>query len=232
MRRKKCNDHINDHINDNINHNRMIQARRKSPAAKSKPRKSFKSGGHLASIVLLLAGMAIGSLATILWQGAQTADGRIGAGIRSFFDDTHQPTSGADENNAEAKTTQPVRPSTPFDFFTVLPGIEVVLPSTEPDIADAAKKQPEPKPATGTEGSAYMLQAASYRRHAEADRLKATFALNGIVSVIQKVSIQGRGDFYRVRLGPYLSFAAMEKIEQQLSDVGIKALRLKVSRAP
>ena len=211
----------------------MAQARRKSSAGKFKPRKLFQSGGHLASIALLLAGMAIGSLATILWQGAQTTDGSIGAGIRSLFDGIHQPPSTADKNNTDgAQTTQPARPSTPFDFFTVLPAIEVVVSSATPDIAADANKQPDAKPASDTAGSAYMLQAASYRRLAAADRLKATLALNGMVSAIQKVSIQGRGDFYRVRLGPYPNFAAMEKIQQQLSGIGIKALRLKVSRTP
>ncbi|MDD9855890.1 MAG: SPOR domain-containing protein, partial [Gammaproteobacteria bacterium] len=74
----------------------------------------------------------------------------------------------------------------------------------------------------------FMLQAGSYRSVADADRLKATLALNGMLSSIQKVTIQGRGDFYRVRLGPFPTYQAMVDIDRQLSRAGIKALRLKM----
>lgn len=208
----------------------MAQARRTSPAKS----KSGKSGGYLAGLVMLLAGMAIGSLATILWQGAQTADGGIGAGIRRIVESARQSQPG-DEKNTGAQQAQPASRSTPFDFFTVLPEIEVVTLAIAPaaEIATATQKpSAEGKnaaPATGV--SAYMLQAAAYRHHADADRLKATLALSGMVSVIQKVSIQGRGDFFRVRLGPYASYDEMVAAEQPLTQVGIKALRLKVLKA-
>ena len=213
------------------------QARRKSPA-RSRPRP--RTGGNLASIAILLAGMVIGSLATILWQGAQTADGGIGAGIRQLFQSARAPTLAGDEKIAGAQptqSTQPYRPTVPFDFFTVLPGLEIEVP-TPPPAAELADADSAPAPQTPTRpgvrdalvaSGAYMLQAASYRHQAEADRLKATLALNGLVSAIQKVTIQGRGDFYRVRLGPFASHAAMVAQEQQLSKAGIKALRLKVS---
>jgi len=74
-----------------------------------------------------------------------------------------------------------------------------------------------------------MLQAGSYQRESEAERLKANLALQGMVSKIQKVSIQGKGDFFRVRLGPYPSHQAMAEADKQLSRAGIKALRLKIS---
>ena len=204
------------------------QARRKSPAKLS----GFgKSGGNLTSVAILLAGMVIGSLATILWQGAQTADpDSVGAGIRQMVEGVRQLSPAGDEKNTDQSQTRPAKPSTPFDFFTVLPEIEVVAPATE---TAAEVQQPgtggAPTPAVNDDG-AYMLQAASYRSPSEADRLKATLALNGLVSAIQKVSIQGRGDFYRVRLGPYPTHAAMVESERQLSRAGIKALRLKVSR--
>lgn len=204
------------------------QARRKSPTKS----KAEKSGGNLAGVATLLAGMVIGSLATILWQGAQTADGGVGAGIRRMFESARQPAPAGDEKNTDRQQTQPPRPSTPFDFFTVLPEMEVVAPATQTAVVEAAaetQKQPDARGASTTDGGSYMLQAASYRHRAEADRLKATLALNGMVSAIQKVSIQGRGDFYRVRLGPYSTYAAMVQAEQHLSRAGIKALGLKVS---
>ena len=48
-------------------------------------------------------------------------------------------------------------------------------------------------------------------------------------SRIQKISIQGRGDLYRVRRGPYATFAQMEAARTQLNEAGITdALGLKV----
>lgn len=211
----------------------MVQARRKSPGKKSA---RGKSGGGLAGIFILLIGICIGSLATILWQGTQTDDGGIGAGIRRMVESVRQaPPAGSQEQFDEGETRTD-KPSTDFSFFTVLPEIEVVAPPTETAAATTPPAAKPQKPAEAeqppaADGSSYMLQAGSYRRLADADRLKATLALNGLVSTIQKVSIQGRGDFYRVRLGPYPTYRAMEKADEQLSRAGIEALRLKMFKS-
>ena len=210
----------------------MAQARRKS-RAKPGGRKS----GSLAGIGMLLAGMVIGSLATILWQGAKTDDGGIGAGIRRMSEGFQQPPSAGTEKNTEKNTDQqpaePHKPSTNYAFFDVLPGIEVAVPSAEQatETGGEPQQQPPAKSPVAADDETYVLQAGSYRRRADADRLKATLAFNGMVSSIQKVSIQDRGDFYRVRLGPYSTYEAMAKADQQLSQAGIKALRLKVYKA-
>ena len=47
----------------------------------------------------------------------------------------------------------------------------------------------------------YVLQVGSYSSFKDADRVKATLALQGLESFIQKVSIEERGDFFRVRVG-------------------------------
>ena len=75
-----------------------------------------------------------------------------------------------------------------------------------------------------------MLQAGSYQNKKDADRLKAELALKGHQSQIQKVTIQGRGDFYRVRLGPYINHNQMVSADDSLAASGIKALRLKISK--
>ena len=49
-------------------------------------------------------------------------------------------------------------------------------------------------------------------------------------SQIQKVTIEGRGDFYRVRLGPYDSYDKMVSADQKLYAQGHKTLRLKMSK--
>ncbi|MDA7990681.1 MAG: SPOR domain-containing protein [Gammaproteobacteria bacterium] len=176
---------------------------------------------EFGGVTILVAGIAIGSLGTVLWQGAQTPAG-FGAGIRSMLDSFRAPPAGeaGRAKNAAENAAPNAEPSTNFDFYTTLPGIEVLVPPSTPD---------EPPPPRSSPGGNYMLQAAAYSDFGEADRLKARLALAGLKSRIQKVSIQGSGDFYRVRLGPYATFAQMEAARTQLNKAGIKdALGLKV----
>ena len=90
-----------------------------------------------------------------------------------------------------------------FDFYTILPEMEVVVPDPEP-LPESAPQIPrtiaEQKPLSSER---YMLQMGSFRKFADADRLKASLALVGIEAEIQKVSINRGEIFYRVRSGPY-----------------------------
>jgi cell division protein FtsN len=217
----------------------MAQARRKTPA-KKKPSK----GSSASSVVMLLAGVVIGSLGTILWQGMRTSEGEIGAGIRKMMEQSRVEDQNSTEQETVTDSVKPVKQETNFDFYTVLPEIEVVVPDTEPEKPKGVKEQanndqtkkadsgPEvvDKSPEVSDSSAYMLQAGSYQKQSDADKLKAQLGLMGFGSTIQKVSIQGRGDFYRVRLGPYTSHDQMEKADKRLSANGIQALRLKISR--
>lgn len=208
----------------------MAQARRKPPA---KPKRG-KSGGHRTSMTMLLAGMVIGSLATMLWQGVKTADSGIGAGIREMLASVGRPSPAGAPGKTAENPPKPASAPISFDFYGALREIEVpVLPPREAAVNPPAKTQDQTaaKGAEAAGGDSYMLQAGSFRRRAEADQLKANLALNGMVSAIQKVSIQGSGDYYRVRLGPYPTYKAMEEANQQLIRAGIEALRLKLVKA-
>lgn len=220
----------------------MAQARRKASKARG------GNGRSWSGIGMLLAGMVSGALAMQLWHGAQS--GGVGAGLREMLErqfgarEAPAAPGGPGESGAPAFDT---KPATDFTFFTVLPEIEVVAPSppanakpapaadaTAADAATAGESSGQSAAAVrdattpAAPASRFMLQAGSYRTAADADRLKATLALSGMASSIQKVTIQGRGDFYRVRLGPFPTYQAMVDIDRQLSRAGIKALRLKM----
>lgn len=47
------------------------------------------------------------------------------------------------------------------------------------------------------------LQAASFADAAEAENLKATLAMKGLEASVQTVTIPGKGDMHRVRVGPF-----------------------------
>lgn len=194
----------------------MAQARLKSPR---RTQQQFKKRlrDSLPALGLLTCGIIIGTLATMLWQGA---------GIRQMFAGADQP-----KVNMLTKPAEPSsKSSTDFTFFTVLPEIEVVVPpQPKPTINDAATPPNNAK--TDNARSLYMLQAGSYRIRPEAESMKASLALKGFVSNIQKVSIQDKGDFYRVRVGPYSSYREMEQADKQLRENGIKTLQLKMFKA-
>ena len=219
----------------------MAQAKRRKPVTKKKATASIKLSSH--GLGMLLTGVVIGCLGTILWQGYQSRDSEVGSGIRKMIENSRQQ-SAREEEQTPQPVIKPEPQSTNYDFFTVLPEIEVVVSGDEASANAATPDNPTPeveskKPPVSDKSivaeskkpkSAFMLQAGSYNKQADANRQKANLALIGLSSLIQKVTIQGRGDFFRVRLGPFTDHAQMVQTDDRLRQEGIKALRLKISR--
>jgi cell division protein FtsN len=204
-------------------------ARAKKKAARRTPaKKAAPSQGALYGVAMLCCGLVVGVLGTTLWQGMRSDDTGVGSGIRQILEDTDPAPSVRQKVIADNKPVATVEQKTNYDFFTVLPEIEIVV-SLEPQIQPAKAKKKPNESSRDTSQSAYMLQAGSYRRTADAERMKAKLALRGLVSYIQKISIEGRGDFYRVRLGPFLDRPSMVYADKKLKEAGIKALQLKVA---
>jgi cell division protein FtsN len=74
---------------------------------------------------------------------------------------------------------------------------------------------------------AYMLQAGSYRNFADADRVRAQLALQGIESKIQRVSVDN-DTWHRVRIGPISDLAELNRTRAKLRQADIEALVIKV----
>ena len=72
-----------------------------------------------------------------------------------------------------------------------------------------------------------MLQVGSFRKLAEADRLKASLALIGLQADIQTVAINGGDRWHRVRLGPYASVQMLNETRAQLRAHRMEAIILK-----
>jgi len=108
-----------------------------------------------------------------------------------------------------------------FDFYEMLPKFEVVVPEREKPQAPGARPAAIDKP------GAYVLQVGSYRNFAEADRLRAQLALQGIESKIQRVSVDN-DTWHRVRIGPISDLAELNRTRQRLRDADIEALTIQV----
>jgi len=74
----------------------------------------------------------------------------------------------------------------------------------------AAKQAPAPSATTSKEN--YFLQAGSFQKVEEAEKLKAKLALSGYEATLQTVTIPDKGVWHRVRLGPYNSNEAGKTI--------------------
>ncbi len=127
--------------------------------------------------------------------------------------------------------------ATQFDFYTILPEIhrkpERTLRRNRPsprhptETSTAPAQSPETK--AQVIGGRFILQAASFPDLASASRLRAELALRGLASYIEKVSITGRGAFYRVRLGP-LHKDALGHDRKILARLGLTPILLREAR--
>ncbi len=114
-----------------------------------------------------------------------------------------------------------------YDFFTVLPEMEVVVPERE--LSDqAAPDQPANAATEAAAGEAFILQAGSFRNAADADQMKARLTLLGTVANVQPVTVNGE-TWHRVRLGPVQGVREADQLRRRLQDNGIDVLVLKVS---
>ncbi len=205
--------------------------------ARNSHRKKNSGGARFGhDLVMLVVGVAVGSISTLLYQGATSGDpDRLGAGISQLLRESRDSVrDSAPASSTAAKCPAPARTS--FDFYTVLPEIERVIPETgafetAPATSKSQSTPAESKSKASPEGF-YMLQAGAYNDPGQAERMKARLALAGFEPSVQHISVQGRGDFYRVRVGPYPSMDLMETANRRLAKMKIKALRLKVSRKP
>ncbi len=165
--------------------------------ANTSRKKARQSSGWVLFISGLLVGLFISGLAWLkLSPPGDPAGRRLGAPVAQQASPPMEP--------AEPEESDAPRPR--FDFYTILPEMEVVVPEPKP-VARAEAPASPPGAATVSKPDAptgrYMLQMGSFKKFSDADRLKASLALVGIEADIQKVRIDGGAVFHRVRSGPY-----------------------------
>ena len=131
---------------------------------------------------------------------------------------TDTPSTDATAREPAAEDT---RPKPRFDFYRMLPNYEVVIPEQE-DVAGGTEESPVQ--AAGV----YVLQAGSFRKEEDADRLRAQLALLGIESRIQQVTIDGTDTWHRVRIGPIEDLRRLQELRQTLARNEVEALVIRV----
>jgi cell division septation protein DedD len=107
-----------------------------------------------------------------------------------------------------------------YTFYDKLPKFEVVVPEKERGArVDAAAKVERP----GT----YFLQAGSYRKAEDAERVRAQLARQNISANVQRVALD-TDVWFRIRIGPIKDLAQLNRLRQQLQSADIDSLVIRV----
>lgn len=171
------------------------------------------SGG--SGVLLFGSGLICGlGLATVVWLMGLVPGGR----------DTGISVPLGHDEPPIAELEAPAR-SRSYDFFTVLPEIEVVVPSREiEERAREAATAPDAPAPTSADGP-YLLQVGSFRSADDAESLRAQLALLGMSARIQTVTVDNN-TWHRVRVGPFADARATDEARRRLQANGLESMVL------
>jgi len=178
-------------------------------------RKSKRSSKNTSSILPAWIWLTLGIL--------------IGLGIAMFtrinerYTEDVQITSEKQQNEVCAKEVNTKRK---FDFYTLLPELEIVIPEEETQLPK--NKTIINKENTTYQGG-YLLQAGSFQKLNEADSLKAKLALLGVEANIQSVNVNNT-TWHRVRIGPSNDRQALEQLRKRLHENRIDTMLLQAKQ--
>jgi cell division protein FtsN len=163
--------------------------------------------GWTGLFIGLVAGLAVG-LALYYFdpRGPQAPDAADKAPAPA------EPASSRESADEEQSDT--------YDFYQMLPNFEVVVPEKE---VVMPRDAPEPADKIG----AYVLQAGSYRKIEDADRVRAQLALQGIESNVQRVAIDN-DTWHRVRIGPISDPKELNRVRERLKEAEVDFLVVRV----
>lgn len=144
-----------------------------------------------------------------------------------------------------AKAAPPAPPKNNYDFYSVLPEKEVVIPDSELSAKAKAEQQrakqqaqanaannnsAAPQNATTTpppaSGGRYMLQVTATSDSSAAEALKAKLAMLGFTAKVYTSTVDGK-TLHRVRLGPYATASETESSKRALAENSISAIPVK-----
>lgn len=150
----------------------------------------------------------------------------VGLGVAAYFYFQARPhvalaptpsPAKAPSDKISNKTSEKKDPTKPtFDFYTILPEMEVVVPEAQKNSRPSAKPR------------VYLLQVASFRNFADADGMKARLALLGVESKIEIVTGSDKEVWHRVRVGPYNDPRELNRIRTRLLNNNISAIMVRL----
>lgn len=186
--------------------------------APARRKKATRKGQGTPAWMWLFTGLLIGlGLAYYLWSKGYIPQPGVDTSATS---ESAVQSSTIDDEEVAPASSEP--PKSRYDFFTVLPEMEVVVPEQEL----AKKSQPAETTAVAADTSSYILQVGSFRENSDAEQMKARLALLGISARVQSVTVNG-ATWHRVRVGPVNGARQADTMRNQLANNGIESLVMK-----
>jgi hypothetical protein len=111
-----------------------------------------------------------------------------------------------------------------FEFYTLLPQKEVVVPEYE------IKTRTREERVGKLKSNQYIMQAGSFKTLQEAEQLIAKVAAMGIESKLEKAKV-GDVAWYRVKMGPFSQVASVNSIRTRLRKNSVDVIVTEVGEA-
>ena len=189
----------------------------KKKAVRKTTKRTTRKAGHKRPVpgwIILLSGVLSGLLLAVFIY--------VKGWVPEPIQNTQQPVPGVAQEAVKpvedvSKSLTKQKPD--YDFYSVLPEMEVVIPKEE--LAQQA--------ARNSKEYTYILQVASYKTLADAEALKAQIAFSGQIAYIESIDVNG-AQWFRVRVGPFDSSREADKQKRQLESSGHKPLVLKQNK--
>jgi len=180
-------------------------------------RRSSSSAGKPAWVWFVLGNFVGGFVVFMIFLYGLKQEGRQAAIAK------RQPPAKEAEDKSQAPR---------FDFYTLLQENEVSVPPpktarpAQRNGSDSGSKDAPAQTATADPAQVYILQAASFRDAAEAERLRAQLTLANL-DVKVETATDSRGTWHRVLVGPYSNRSRVAKAREVLADHKLMPLVLK-----
>jgi cell division protein FtsN len=205
-----------------------------------KSRVTSKQKKSLPGYVWLLSGLAIGLfIAFIVYLDKQPEnENDFGSAVQLELEKLKQQAKAPSKNEkATAKNSTSEKKEQKFNFYTILPELEVLIPEDE-------TRPPETKSNTATStnktansstnnaakpvpAKQYILQVGSFQNLADAEKLKANLAFLGLEADIQHVTVNNQS-WHRVRTGPYRDKQQLYQSQRTLKQNDISAISMEL----
>ena len=181
---------------------------------KTKRRKNKGFSGWTGVLCGLAVGLGVAGIVYIKDHRPDAQIARVGKADK-------KKSRGNEPPDTEARDSSTEDPAKSYAFYDMLPKFEVVVPEKEKDVRPDIKSVPETRRGT------YVLQAGSYKNFADADRVRAQLALQGVESRAQKVSVDN-DTWHRIRIGPISKLDELNRLRQILRKADVDVLVIRV----
>lgn len=213
-------------------------AKKKAPAKRGASRYQAAPRKPVPGLVWLVCGVVIGGFVVMLMN------------LEPGGDEVKRERTEV-KRSAPKAATGSEQPKPKYDFYTLLPESEVIVPpdampepapptlpeqkpvspeeaariDTQRAEAALAGLTPPPPPLVASAGQTqYFLQAGSFRQRSEADRVRAQIILMGLDARLEDAKLANGEVWHRVQVGPFADQSRLTQAEQTLSGNGFTNL--------